>query len=169
MVLGTDMSVAFGMKIRDVAYVASGLLACVACTADQKPPDPAPMNNATRAEFAALQIHLVDRKGRCMAVMQNRKGEVSEQTLLLPWPCRFHLDITGQVRSVSASDWRYAIVESEVSSFAPRLASEPEACRTRLQSLRFKTVRMETSPHTECVASSPPFQWDSFVFKALFD
>ena len=53
----------------------------------------------------------------------------------------------------------------------PRAAAEPASndCETFLQAVRVQGNAVEISPHHDRVASCPPFQWDTVLFRELFE
>ena len=111
------------------------------------------------------QLRLEDGGGVCRATASTGEGAAARYILDVPWPCHFHVDKAGNVRTIQGASHVYVLVES---STRVKGASSDE-CETFLRSIRINGKRVEVSPHRDRVASCPPFQWDALVFKELFD
>ncbi len=111
------------------------------------------------------QLRLEDGDGVCRAIASTREGAAARYILDVPWPCQFHVDKAGNVRTIQGAGHVYVLVES---STRVKGASSDD-CETFLRSIRINGKRVEVSPHKDRVASCPPFQWDALMFKELFD
>jgi len=111
------------------------------------------------------QLRLEDGNGMCSAIVSTEHGSATQYALDIPWPCRFHTDKAGNVRTIQGADYIYILVESSKRTTNP----SSDDCETHLQSIRIKGKSVEISPHKDRVASCPPFQWDAVLFKELFD
>ena len=112
-----------------------------------------------------VQLMLKDFNGKCRAVFLSDHGHSTYHDLDIPWSCNFHTNNLGNVRTVEEADYIYILVES--SKKVELLSSDD--CETYIQSIRIKGKSVEISQHKDRVASCIPFQWDSNVFKGLFD
>ena len=130
-------------------------LACFAFPARAQPPG----DDATRAQFLGQPLQLHEEKGRCRLVSGD--GELD---LLLDWPCRFHLDTHGALRTRQVGDSHVLLVES-----SEALPASSRNCRTTLQAVRSGRHGLEASPAVSRVATCPPFEWDEKVFIGLFE
>ncbi len=79
----------------------------------------------------------------------------------LPWPCAFHTNPQGQVRSHLQAAASYLLIESS----AP---TQGRDCDTRLQAVRVRGDIVRLAPHSSRLASCPPFQWEAPVFTGAF-
>lgn len=107
-----------------------------------------------------VEISLLEANGSCQVISSH---DQIVKNLLIPWPCNFHQDRTGDIRVYEENGAKYLLVENSVPH--PDLAGD---CITRLQSIMIKGDIIKISEYKETVASCPPFQWDPFVFTGLF-
>ncbi len=110
------------------------------------------------------KLWLEDHNGTCHAIASTEQGSTAQHVLGIPWPCHFHTDRTGNIRTLQEGGYVYALVES-----SRRVAQLSHDCETYLQSIRVRGASIEVSQHKDRVASCPPFQWDSVLFKELFN
>lgn len=111
------------------------------------------------------QLWLEDDNGVCSAIVSTEHGSAVQYPADIPWPCRFHADKVGNVRTMEGAGYIYVLIESSKGAKNP----SSDDCETHLQSIRIKGKSVEISPHKDLVASCPPFQWDAVLFKELFD
>lgn len=116
-----------------------------------------------RLTVGKVQVSLEARNGKCHAI-SSQGGSATQQELDIPWPCHFHTNRAGEIRTIRENGYAYGIIESS------RPKPKPSAdCETYLQSIRIKGAITEVSQHKDQVASCPPFQWDEYIFLELFD
>jgi hypothetical protein len=118
-----------------------------------------PADSATQTQFVGKSLRLHEHDGRCGLVSDN--GNLS---LLLKWPCRFHLDTQGAVRVQQVGSSHVLLVENSEAMDPPS-----RDCRTTLQAVRISDHGLEASPVVSQVAACPPFEWDEKVFIGLFE
>ncbi|UZZ13293.1 hypothetical protein NDO41_12745 [Ectopseudomonas mendocina] len=116
-------------------------------------------DSATQALFSEQRLQLQDHAGQCRLI-----GEDGGLDLLLKWPCQFHRDPQGKLRTQQVGSTQVLLVES----------SEPDEppsrdCDTTLQAIRTTEQGLEASTVVSRVAACPPFQWDEKVFIGLFE
>lgn len=128
------------------------------------PPDADP-DHRLSLQVGNARLWLEDRSGLCGVRSAGTAASATLQVLGIPWPCHFHVDSAGTVRTVRSKGQVYVLVESS------KPAAEPASndCETFLQAIRVQGNAVEISPHHDRVASCPPFQWDTFLFRALFE
>jgi hypothetical protein len=110
------------------------------------------------------RLELRDNSGKCEVAVSSNKGSDNVITLTtqIPWPCWFHTDPTGSVRTVvQKKTATFVLVESAI-------RKNSIDCDTHLQSLRFSSDKVHLSENRSIVASCPPFQWDHYMFTELF-
>jgi hypothetical protein len=117
----------------------------------------------TVAEIAGYTLSLHNHGGRCQLHYLGTAA-AGNIKLQIPWPCQFHLDRDGDVRTLAVADAEVAVVEHA----APDPES-PKDCDTRLQALRISGRDIRASEYSDRVAACPPFQWDEPVFTGLFE
>jgi len=110
------------------------------------------------------QLRLEGRNGSCHAIASTEHGSAAQYALGIPWPCRFHTNKAGQIRTIQDSGYVYVLVES-----SKRTTTTSNDCETHLRSMRAKGTSIEVSQHKDRVATCPPFQWDIVLFKELFN
>jgi hypothetical protein len=110
------------------------------------------------------QLQLEEHNGMCNAIASTEQGYTAQHALGIPWPCRFHTDKAGNIRTIQEAGYVYVLVES--SSRTTNLSND---CETHLQAIRARGTSIEVSQHKDRVASCPPFQWDAVLFKELFN
>jgi hypothetical protein len=110
------------------------------------------------------QLRLEGRNGICYAVASTEQGSAAQYALGIPWPCRFHTNKAGQIRTIQDSGYLYVLVES-----SKRATTASNDCETHLRSMRARGTSIEVSQHKDRVATCPPFQWDTVLFKELFN
>lgn len=137
------------------SVLAIALLACALPACAHHPAD-----SATRARFAGQQLELRDQDGQCTLI----KPDQSDLKLLLKWPCQFHRDPNGRLRTKRVGSTPVLLIESSEKMPAPS-----QDCHTEIQALRAIEGGLEPSPAVSQVASCPPFQWDEKVFIGLFE
>ena len=112
------------------------------------------------------RLALGDRDGRCALEVHgsngNGKGRGAPIATGIPWPCAFHTDSKGSVRTFRRKAYTYALMESS-------RAENPKDCETHVQSVRISSTKVQISPHHDRLASCPPFQWDNILFTELFN
>jgi hypothetical protein len=117
-----------------------------------------------RLNVGQTQLRLEDHDGMCHAIAQTKLGSATQYALDIPWPCGFHTDKAGLIRTIQETGYVYVLVESSRPT-----ASLSKDCETHLRSIRIKETNIEVSRHKDRVASCPPFQWDTILFKELFN
>lgn len=117
-----------------------------------------------RLSVDQIDLRLEERSGSCSAVASVNQRAAADHPLGIPWPCNFHTDGTGAVRTIQGSGYVYALVES-----SQQTAAEGNDCETHLRSIRLSGRSIDVSQHQDRVASCPPFQWDTMLFRELFD
>ncbi|MCY1287968.1 hypothetical protein D9M70_369850 [compost metagenome] len=116
-------------------------------------------DTATRARLGERQLALKDQDGRCVL---EEPGQAS-LALQLKWPCRFHLDAEGGLRTRQVGETRVLLVESS------ERMPDSQDCRTEIQAVRTLGNGLQPSTAVSRVAACPPFQWDEKVFIGLFE
>ena len=116
-------------------------------------------------KLGQTQLRLEDGNGKCRAIALTGDSAAVQYALDGPWPCRFHVDKAGHVRTIQGAGYVYVLVESSKRT----TSASSDDCETHLQSIRMHGRRVEVSPHKDRVAACPPFQWDVLLFKELFD
>ena len=119
-----------------------------------------PTDSATRAHFLAQDLQLEERGGNCRLVVPEQPGI----DLRLKWPCQFHRDATGKLRTKEVGERQVLLVEN-----SEQLPSPSKDCRTEIQAIRSTEQGLEASTAVSRVAACPPFQWDEKVFIGLFE
>ncbi len=147
------------------SVAAAGVFIVGAAAAQQESPGPSETLGTTT-------LTLRSRSGMCELQSSPADGRAEAQsiTLRIPWPCDFHRNPAGRLRVHRSGQSAYVLVQSSKPRETPGLERERVAtlgCETQLQSLRIDGG-VSASPHIERVAACPPFQWDAFVFTALF-
>ncbi|WKJ89203.1 hypothetical protein QZJ86_14370 [Methylomonas montana] len=115
-------------------------------------------------EIGSVRLRLENHSEVCFVTSTLPEGKSADYDLAIPWPCHFHKDMSGSIRMIEAKNYRYVLVESS----KPKSDARPD-CETQLRSIRVSGRLTEISQHKELVASCPPFQWDVYMFKELFD
>ncbi len=116
-------------------------------------------DSATRARFGERQLALQEHGGRC-ALVESGQDSLDLQ---LKWPCQFHLDRDGGLRTRQVGENRVLLVESS------EKVPDSQDCRTEIQAVRTLGNGLEPSTAVSRVAACPPFQWDEKVFIGLFE
>lgn len=116
-------------------------------------------DTATQASLGERQLALKEHDGRCALVEPGQAG----LDLQLKWPCRFHLDREGGLRTRQVGENRVLLVESS------EKLPDSQDCRTEIQAVRTHGNSLEASKAVSRVAACPPFQWDEKVFIGLFE
>jgi hypothetical protein len=116
-------------------------------------------DTATQVRFGERQLALKEHDGRCAL---EEPGQAS-LALQLKWPCRFHLDAEGGLRTRQVGETRVLLVESS------EKVPDSQDCRTEIQAVRTLGNGLQPSTAVSRVAACPPFQWDEKVFIGLFE
>ncbi|MGN7744067.1 hypothetical protein ACTJKT_29310 [Pseudomonas sp. 22526] len=120
-----------------------------------------PVDNPTQARFLARDLQLEERNGNCRVRVPEQPGI----DLSLKWPCQFHRDASGALRTKQVGARQVILVESSEPMPAPS-----RDCRTEIQAIRGGSGQgLEASSAVSRVAACPPFQWDEKVFIGLFE
>lgn len=119
-----------------------------------------PVDNATQARFLAQDLQLEERDGNCRLLVPEQPGI----DLRLKWPCQFHRDASGKLRTQQVGARQVMLVES-----SEQMPPPSQDCRTEIQAIRSTEQGLEASPAVSRVAACPPFQWDEKVFIGLFE
>jgi hypothetical protein len=109
------------------------------------------------------RVELRDKAGTC-EVVTSSKAKVTQPAFYdtaLPWPCWFHKNLEGTVRTHTQSGRTYILIES-----ATRKSDRD--CDTRLQSLQVSGKKLRLSENSDRIAGCPPEQWYTYMFTALF-
>ena len=115
-------------------------------------------------KIGQTQLRLEGREGMCNAIASTVGGTTSQYALRIPWPCRFHTDKAGNIRTIQEAGFAYVLLES-----SRRTINLSNDCETHLQAIRVRGQSIEISQHKDRVASCPPFQWDTVLFTELFN
>jgi len=135
--------------------VAAGLSCLIFSACAQNPVD-----NTTQARFLAQDLLLEERNGNCRLLVPEQPGI----DLSLKWPCQFHRDANGTLRTKQVGTRQVILVES-----SEPMPSPSRDCRTEIQAIRSTGKGLEASSAVSRVAACPPFQWDEKVFIGLFE
>lgn len=118
-------------------------------------------NDTEEAKIGDLLLQLSESQGACR--LQVVGPAPSSVALDLPAPCAFHRDPSAEIRTVQHADSIVLLIESSIP-----LPESPGDCDTRLKAVAIEAGKVVVSPHTDQVASCPPFQWDEMMFLGLF-
>ncbi len=135
--------------------IAAGLSCLIFPACAQSPAD-----SATRARFLTQDLRLEERGGNCRLLVPGQPGI----DLRLKWPCQFHRDATGKLRTKQVGERQVMLVEN-----SEQLPSPSKDCRTEIQAIRSTEQGLEASTAVSRVTACPPFQWDEKVFIGLFE
>ncbi|PXX52819.1 hypothetical protein SAMN05660489_06013 [Pseudomonas sp. LAMO17WK12:I10] len=120
-----------------------------------------PVDNTTQARFLAQDLLLEERNGNCRVLVPQQPGI----DLSLKWPCQFHRDPSGTLRTKQVGTRQVILVES-----SEQLPPPSRDCRTEIQALRSGSGQtLEASAAVSRVTACPPFQWDEKMFIGLFE
>jgi len=119
-----------------------------------------PVDGATQARFQARDLLLEEHDGHCRLLVP----EQPDIDLRLKWPCQFHRDASGTLRTRQVGTRQVILVESSQQQPAPS-----QDCRTEIQAIRNTGQGLEASSAVSRVTACPPFQWDEKVFIGLFE
>ena len=133
------------------------LCACVACAETPRPTVTSPSPEGIRVSGADLG--LLNDGGGCALVTK-----AGTEALGIPWPCNFHRQEDGTIRSVSSDGSSIVLVES--SRPDPDYSGD---CITRIRAVRIENGAVEISTGTSSVATCPPFDWEQKMFLGLFE
>jgi hypothetical protein len=139
-------------RLLDVLLVGALCVALPACAESLA-------ENATKARFDNRQVELIEHEGRCSLTDGERRID-----LLIKWPCQFHRDDEGELRTVEVAGAEVMLVES-----SEKMPTPSKDCRTEIQAVRTQGDELEPSPSISRVSACPPFQWDEKVFIGLFE
>ncbi len=120
---------------------------------------PAHANKLGTWNSPSLQLQLTQDGAACS--IRNPASSAPAMALDMPWPCQFHLNPKGEIRSIRQGKSLYLMVES-----SRRLSGRD--CETHLRAVKIDGRNWKISELQDKVASCPPFQWDSVIFSALF-
>lgn len=135
--------------------IAAGLSCLIFPACAQNPAD-----NATQARFLAQDLQLEERNGNCRLLVPEQPGI----DLRLKWPCQFHRDSSGKLRTKQVGERQVILVENSEQQPSPS-----KDCRTEIQAIRSAEQGLEASSAVSRVTACPPFQWDEKVFIGLFE
>jgi hypothetical protein len=107
-------------------------------------------------------LTLQDRAGKCHLAVVSEGSESLELPMTIPWPCEFHRDMTGAIRTIRENDAIFALIESSE-------RTGPKDCESFVQAVKIVAAKVEVSSHHDRLASCPPFQWDKMLFTELFN
>ncbi|PAU61568.1 hypothetical protein BZL41_14045 [Pseudomonas sp. PIC25] len=116
-------------------------------------------DTATEARLGERQLTLEEHDGRCALVEPGQ----ADLDLQLKWPCQFHRDREGGLRTLQVGENRVLLVESS------EKVPDSQDCRTEIQAVRTLGTGLEPSEAVSRVAACPPIQWDDKVFIGLFE
>lgn len=116
-------------------------------------------DTSTQARIGERRLALQEHDGRCALVEPGQ----ANLDLQLKWPCQFHLDRAGGLRTRQVGENRVLLVESS------EKMPDSQDCRTEIQAVRTHGNGLEASKAVSRVAACPPFQWDEKVFIGLFE
>ncbi|AIS12531.1 hypothetical protein JM49_12825 [Pseudomonas chlororaphis subsp. aurantiaca] len=143
------------MSQRRFRLMVAGLASLILPACAQNPAD-----SATQARFLARDLLLEERNGNCRVLVPQQPGI----DLSLKWPCQFHRDPSGMLRTKQVGTRQVILVES-----SEQLPSPSQDCRTEIQGLRSTGQGLEASSAVSRVTACPPFQWDEKMFIGLFE
>ncbi|QLL16158.1 hypothetical protein [Pseudomonas chlororaphis] len=143
------------MSQRRFRLIVAGLAGLILPACAQNPAD-----SATQARFLARDLLLEERNGNCRVLVPQQPGI----DLSLKWPCQFHRDPSGMLRTKQVGTRQVILVES-----SEQLPSPSRDCRTEIQAIRSTGQGLEASSAVSRVTACPPFQWDEKVFIGLFE
>ncbi|CAI8994054.1 hypothetical protein [Pseudomonas chlororaphis] len=143
------------MSQRRFRLIVAGLAGLILPACAQNPAD-----SATQARFLARDLLLEERNGNCRVLVPQQPGI----DLSLKWPCQFHRDPSGTLRTKQVGTRQVILVES-----SEQLPSPSQDCRTEIQALRSTGQGLEASSAVSRVTACPPFQWDEKMFIGLFE
>ncbi|BBN55700.1 hypothetical protein TRE132_38250 [Pseudomonas chlororaphis subsp. aurantiaca] len=143
------------MSQRRFRLMVAGLAGLILPACAQNPAD-----SATQARFLARDLLLEERNGNCRVLVPQQPGI----DLSLKWPCQFHRDPSGTLRTKQVGTRQVILVES-----SEQLPSPSQDCRTEIQALRSTGQGLEASSAVSRVTACPPFQWDEKMFIGLFE
>ncbi|AZE49418.1 hypothetical protein C4K04_3748 [Pseudomonas chlororaphis] len=143
------------MSQRLFRLIVAGLAGLILPACAQSPAD-----SATQARFLARDLLLEERNGNCRVLVPQQPGI----DLSLKWPCQFHRDPSGTLRTRQVGTRQVILVESSEPLPSPSLD-----CRTEIQALRSTGQGLEASSAVSRVTACPPFQWDEKMFIGLFE
>ncbi|EJL06763.1 hypothetical protein [Pseudomonas chlororaphis] len=144
------------MSQRLLRLIVAGLAGLMLPACAQNPAD-----SATQARFLARDLLLEERNGNCRVLVPQQPGI----DLSLKWPCQFHRDPSGTLRTRQVGTRQVILVES-----SEQLPSPSRDCRTEIQALRSGSGQgLEASSAVSRVTACPPFQWDEKMFIGLFE
>ncbi|MBJ6764406.1 hypothetical protein JGU66_26850 [Myxococcaceae bacterium JPH2] len=113
---------------------------------------------ATTTQFAGKSLTLREQEGRCALV----QPDGTTLRLELRWPCQFHRDAKGALRTKKVRDTTVFLVEHSQPQPAPS-----RDCDTYVLAVRTHGDGLEASTAMH-VAACLPFTWDAKIFIALF-
>jgi hypothetical protein len=114
--------------------------------------------------LAGVHLRLEERETVCFVKRVDRGGEERAYSLGIPFPCAFHKNRAGDIRTIRSGKYEYALVES-----AKFVGSGTSECETQLRAIRIAGKQLQISQHKDTVASCPPFQWGRLMYTELFD
>jgi hypothetical protein len=120
----------------------------------------------TTSELVAGVTLLLKNEGEHCVLKYSGPMGTGRLQLALPAACSFHRTGQGVIRVHTYGRGREHVFLVEHSRPHPTLSQD---CETRVQAIRITPKKVAVSPHTDRVASCPPFQWDEAMFRGLFE
>ena len=111
-------------------------------------------------EIDSINYKLSNNSGLCQLEIPRSNTTIA---LKIPYPCDVHVDKNKSIRIFDNKGQKYIIIEHSIPH--PVL---PGDCQTSLQSIVITEEHTKASEYIDVVASCPPYQWDTKVFKGLF-
>jgi hypothetical protein len=137
-----------------IAALSFTILCVVACNKPQE----------NTAKLAVNTLQLENKNGVCTVTSNTAAHTSKTYSTGIPWPCHFHKDMSGKVRTIRSAQYEYILLESSKPA-----RENSRDCETHLRSIRALGEQLQISQHQEKVAACPPFQWDDVLFTELFD
>ena len=136
-------------------FIAVGGMTCVDA-AEKTAPQQVDYFAVPRIE---LRLRNVDQTCELAADAPNRKAKSFKTSV--SWPCSFHVDPAGKVRTKQHNNYTYLLVESST-------RVSPNACETFVQAARISGSTVQLSKHRSRLGACPPYQWETPLFTEAF-
>ncbi len=108
-----------------------------------------------------LLLRLQGGAAGCELVIHKPPARPYTAATAVPWPCAFHTNPQGQVRSHAQGAASYLLIEAST-------PTQGRDCDTRLQAVRVRGDSVRLAKYASRLASCPPFQWEAPVFTGAF-
>jgi hypothetical protein len=108
-----------------------------------------------------IELRLRDVDQTCALVVEAPNMKAQHFKTSMPWPCSFHVDPAGKVRTKQHLKYTYLLVESSTR------VSHKE-CETFVQAARVSGSTVQLSKHRSRLGACPPYQWETPLFTEAF-